>query len=59
VRRSCHLDEHQALRKTGETDVIPELLKRLAQLREQAAKEQSQRNRYKLVEDESELPKNP
>lgn len=41
------------LRKTGQTAEIPELLKRLAFLREQAAKEQSQRYRYKLVEDET------
>lgn len=40
----------QALRKTGKTGDIPELLKRLAQLREEAARAESQRNRYKLVE---------
>lgn len=43
----------QALRKSGQTEEIPELLKKLAQLREQAAREENQRKRYKLVEDES------
>ena len=42
----------QALRKTGNNAEIPDLLKRLAQLRQQAAKETSQRNQYKLVEDD-------
>jgi tetratricopeptide (TPR) repeat protein len=46
----------QALRKSGNSSQIPELLKRLAQLREQAAKEESHRNRYKLVEDEASAP---
>ncbi|HSB75789.1 MAG TPA: tetratricopeptide repeat protein, partial [Terriglobales bacterium] len=45
-----------ALRKTGQTAQIPPLLKRLALLREQAAKEQNQRYRYKLVEDQSGAP---
>jgi tetratricopeptide (TPR) repeat protein len=40
----------QALRKSGDTAEVPELLKRLADLRKQAAKEQKQRSRYKLVE---------
>ena len=40
----------QALRKTGETEEVPELLKRLALLRQESAKEQKQRSRYKLVE---------
>ncbi len=40
----------QALRKTGKTGEVPELLKRLAGLREGSAKEQRQRSRYKLVE---------
>jgi tetratricopeptide (TPR) repeat protein len=40
----------QALRKTGNQAEIPELLKRLAALREQAAKEERERNRYKLIE---------
>ena len=43
----------QALRKTGNTGQIPDLLKRLAQLREEATKEQRQRSRYKLVEGEA------
>ncbi len=40
----------QGLRKTGETKEIPDLLKRLAQLREQASKQERDRYRYKLVE---------
>jgi tetratricopeptide (TPR) repeat protein len=40
----------QSLRKSGETTEIPELLKRLAELRAQSSKEESERNRYKLVE---------
>jgi tetratricopeptide (TPR) repeat protein len=43
----------QALRKTGQTKEIPELLQRLAQLREQATKDERERYRYKLLEDES------
>jgi len=42
-----------ALRKSGQTEEIPALLKKLAQLREQTAKEENQRKRYKLVEDEN------
>lgn len=42
----------QALRKTGQKTEIPELLQRLAQLREQATQEERERYRYKLfVED--------
>lgn len=40
----------QGLRKTGKTAEVPDLLKRLAQLRQDEAKEQRQRYRYKLVE---------
>jgi len=40
----------QGLRKTGETKEIPDLLKRLAQLREQASKKERELYRYKLVE---------
>ena len=40
----------QALRKTGDKSEIPSLLKRLAQLREQSAQKERERNRYKLVE---------
>ncbi len=39
----------QALRKSGDKSEIPELLKRLAMVREQAAKEERERYRYKLV----------
>jgi len=41
----------QALRKTGQQDEIPELLKKLAQLREEATQEERERYRYKLIED--------
>jgi tetratricopeptide (TPR) repeat protein len=40
----------QALRKSGDTGEIPGLLKRLAVLRHEAAKETGDRNRYQLVE---------
>jgi tetratricopeptide (TPR) repeat protein len=40
----------QALRRTGDKQEIPGLLKRLAELRQQATKEERQRDRYKLVE---------
>jgi tetratricopeptide (TPR) repeat protein len=40
----------QGLRKTGDKSEIPALLKRLAQLREQAAQQERERYRYKLVE---------
>jgi predicted Zn-dependent protease len=43
----------QALRKTGEKDEIPYLLKCLAQLRDQAAKEERERYRYKVTEGET------
>jgi tetratricopeptide (TPR) repeat protein len=43
----------QALRKASKTDEVPDLLKRLAELRQQAAKQQKQRSRYKLVEEET------
>ena len=42
-----------ALRKAGEKDEIPDLLKRLAVLRREAAKEESERYRYRLVEGDS------
>jgi tetratricopeptide (TPR) repeat protein len=42
----------QALRKTGQQREIPELLQRLAQLREQATKEEQERYRYKIFEDD-------
>jgi len=40
----------QALRKTGNTRELPDLLKRLAELRAESTKEEQQHNRYKLVE---------
>jgi len=40
----------QALRKSGKTADIPDLLKRLAQLRQEATKEEREQYRYKLVE---------
>jgi tetratricopeptide (TPR) repeat protein len=43
----------QALRRTGENNEIPGLLKRLADLRAQSTQEEAQHNRYKLVEDTS------
>jgi tetratricopeptide (TPR) repeat protein len=43
----------QALRKTGETREIPDLLKKLAELREEATKEERERYRYKLIEEEA------
>jgi hypothetical protein len=42
----------QALRKTRQQGEIPDLLTRLAQLREQATKEERERYRYKLIEEE-------
>ena len=39
----------QALRKSGDKSEIPALLKRLAAVREQAAKEERERYRYRLV----------
>ena len=39
----------QALRKTGQKSEIPDLLKKLAQLREEATKEERERYRYKLI----------
>lgn len=43
----------QALRKSGKKTEIPELLKRLALLRQEAAKEEREQYRYKLVEGEA------
>jgi tetratricopeptide (TPR) repeat protein len=40
----------QALRKTGDKTELPDLLKRLAELRQEATKKEEQRNRYKLIE---------
>lgn len=47
----------QALRKTGNNREIPDLLKRLAALREQATKEERERYRYRLIEEDA--PKQP
>lgn len=43
----------QALRKSGRTEEIPNLLKRLAELRMEGTKEEAEHNRYKLVEEKS------
>jgi tetratricopeptide (TPR) repeat protein len=43
----------QALRKMGRTSELPNLLKRLADLRTQASKDEAEHNRYKLVEEKS------
>ena len=43
----------QALRKSGRTEDIPNLLKRLAELRMEGTKEEAEHNRYKLVEEKS------
>jgi tetratricopeptide (TPR) repeat protein len=43
----------QALRKTGNNREIPDLLKQLALLRKQSAREESERNQYKLVEEDA------
>jgi tetratricopeptide (TPR) repeat protein len=40
----------QGLRKTGDSSQLPELLKRLAELRQEATRQEAQRNRYKLIE---------
>jgi tetratricopeptide (TPR) repeat protein len=45
----------QALQKTGDRREIPELLKRLATVREQAAREDRERSRYRLV-DKDDIP---
>lgn len=43
----------QALRKNGHKEELPDLLKRLANLRTQASKDEAEHNRYKLVEEKS------
>jgi tetratricopeptide (TPR) repeat protein len=43
----------QALRKSGRTNDIPDLLKRLADLRMEGTKQEAAHNRYKLVEEKS------
>ena len=46
----------QLLRKTGKNGEVPELLKRLAELRQGTAKAQRQRYGYKLVEGDALQP---
>jgi tetratricopeptide (TPR) repeat protein len=46
----------QGLRKSGKTDDIPSLLKRLAELRKEGTKQEAIHNRYKLVEEKSPTP---
>jgi hypothetical protein len=41
----------QALRKTGEKGELPGLLKRLADLRAEATRQERERYRYKLIEE--------
>ena len=45
----------QALRKSGQTKEIPDLLKRLADLRIEGTKAEAEHNRYKLVEEKNSL----
>lgn len=49
----------QALRKSGRTDEIPPLLKRLADLRMEGTKEEAAHNRYRLVEEKSPATEEP
>jgi len=49
----------QAMRKSGRTDDIPDLLKRLAELRMKSTKEEAEHNRYKLVEETSPSTEKP
>lgn len=49
----------QALRKSGRTDDIAGLLKRLAELRMEGTKEEAEHNRYKLVEEKSPAMETP
>jgi len=49
----------QAFRKSGNNAEIPSLLKRLAVLRQEATKEERERNRFKLVEGEAEPNASP
>jgi tetratricopeptide (TPR) repeat protein len=46
----------QALRKTEHHDEVPGLLKKLAQLHEEATREERDRYRYRLVEGTAPLP---
>lgn len=49
----------QALRKSGRTEDIPNLLKQLADLRMDATKKEAEHNRYKLVENKSPASEKP
>jgi tetratricopeptide (TPR) repeat protein len=49
----------QALRKSGRTEGIPDLLKKLAALRIEGTKDEAERNRFKLVEDKSPYMEKP
>jgi tetratricopeptide (TPR) repeat protein len=49
----------QALRKTGQTKEIPELLQRLAQAREKATQDERERSRYHIFEDDSSADSTP
>jgi tetratricopeptide (TPR) repeat protein len=46
----------QGLRKAGEKAEIPDLLRRLAELRAESSRQEIDRNRYKLVEDSASEP---
>ena len=48
-----------ALRKTDSKAEIPELLKRLAEARQEATREEAERNRYKLVVQQDAAPDKP
>lgn len=49
----------QGLRKSGQTNEIPDLLKRLADLRMEGTKQEAAHNRYKLVEEQSPAMEKP
>jgi lipopolysaccharide biosynthesis regulator YciM len=49
----------QALRKTGQTKEIPELLQRLAQAREKTTQDERERSRYHIFEDDSSTDSTP
>ncbi len=49
----------QALRNTGQTKEIPELLQRLAQVREQTTQDERERSRYHIFEDDSSTDNTP
>jgi tetratricopeptide (TPR) repeat protein len=49
----------QALRKSGQTREIPDLLKQLAELRMASTREEGEHNRYKLVEEKAPFVEKP